>query len=143
MYMKYYRFLIGRISKCLRLNIKLLFDRLSFYVISLMLLLCNLHQKKVQAILDNLFPHTLSQAHRFLGKIDYYRKFINDFADTAASLHKVSNKTSTKHHEFYWHAKKHAAFGVLSQFSSLLHSFSIFLILCLRLFYLQALVSHV
>jgi hypothetical protein len=57
--------------------------------------------EKIQAILDIPSPRTLSQANRFLGKIGYYRKFIHDFARIAAPLHKVSNKTRTKRHEFY------------------------------------------
>ena len=65
---------------------------------------------KIQAILDIPPPRTLSQANRFLGKIGYYRKFIDDFADIAAPLHKVTNKTRTKRHEFYWHAEQQAAF---------------------------------
>ena len=66
--------------------------------------------EKLQAILDIPPPRTLSQANRFLGKIGYYRKFIPDFAHIAAPLHKVSNKTRTKRHEFYWHAEQQAAF---------------------------------
>ena len=65
---------------------------------------------KIQAILDILPPRTLSQANKFLGKIGYYRKFINDFAAIAAPLHKVTNKTRTKRHEFYWHEEQQAAF---------------------------------
>ena len=66
--------------------------------------------EKIQAILDTPSPRTLSQANRFLGKIGYYRKFIPDFARIAASLHKVTNKTRTKRHEFYWHAEQQEAF---------------------------------
>jgi hypothetical protein len=79
---------------------------------------------KIQAILDIPPPRTLSQANRFLGKIGYYRKFINDFADIAAPLHKVTNKTRTKRHEFYWHAEQQAAF---EQFKKILTTAPLFL----------------
>ena len=80
---------------------------------------------KVQAILDIQPPRTLSQANRFLGKIGYYRKFIADFARLAAPLHKVSNKTWTRRHEFYWHSEQQEAFdtfkGLLTQPPLFLH----------------------
>ncbi|CAF3857204.1 unnamed protein product, partial [Rotaria sp. Silwood1] len=79
---------------------------------------------KVQAILDIPPPRTLSQANKFLGKIGYYRKFIHDFAAIAAPLHKVTNKTRTKRHEFYWHAEQQAAF---EQFKTILTTAPLFL----------------
>ena len=79
---------------------------------------------KIQAILDIPSPRTLSQANRFLGKIGYYRKFIADFARIAAPLHKVSNKTRTKRHEFYWHDEQQAAF---EQFKVILTTAPLFL----------------
>lgn len=79
---------------------------------------------KLQAILDIPPPRTLSQANRFLGKIGYYRKFISDFANIAAPLHKVTNKTRTKRHEFYWHEEQQAAFD---QFKKILTSAPLFL----------------
>ncbi|CAF4634853.1 unnamed protein product [Rotaria sp. Silwood2] len=66
--------------------------------------------EKVQAILDIQPPRTLSQANRFLGKIGYYRKCIDNFAAIAAPLHKITNKTRAKRHEFYWHEEQQAAF---------------------------------
>lgn len=79
---------------------------------------------KIQAILDISPPRTLSQANRFLGKIGYYRKFIDDFARIAAPLHKVTNKTRTKRHEFYWHAEQQAAFD---EFKKILTTAPLFL----------------
>ena len=80
---------------------------------------------KVQAILDIQPPRTLSQANRFLGKIGYYRKFIADFARLAAPFHKVSNKTRTRRHEFYWHPEQQQAFetfkGILTHPPLFLH----------------------
>jgi transposase InsO family protein len=70
---------------------------------------------KVQVILDIQSPRTLSQANRFLGKIGYYRKFIPDFARLAAPLHKVSNKTRTRRHEFYWGPEQQQAFNTFKQ----------------------------
>lgn len=79
---------------------------------------------KIQAILDIPPPRTLSQANRFVGKIGYYRKFIDDFARIAAPLHKVTNKTRTKRHEFYWHPEQQAAF---EQFKTILTTAPLFL----------------
>ncbi|CAF2802509.1 unnamed protein product [Rotaria sp. Silwood2] len=79
---------------------------------------------KIQAILDIPQPRTLSQANRFLGKIGYYRKLIPDFARIAAPLHKVTNKTRTKRHEFYWHAEQQATF---EQFKTILTTAPLFL----------------
>ncbi|CAF1497807.1 unnamed protein product [Adineta ricciae] len=79
---------------------------------------------KIQVILDIAPPRTLSQVNRFLGKIGYYRKFIPDFARIAAPLHKVTNKTRTKRHEFYWHPEQQTAF---EQFKKILTSDPLFL----------------
>ncbi|CAF4776799.1 unnamed protein product, partial [Rotaria sp. Silwood2] len=80
--------------------------------------------EKIQTILDIPPPRTLSQANKFLGKIGYYRKFLHDFAATAAPLHKVTNKTRTKQHEFYWHAEQQATF---EQFKKILTTSPLFL----------------
>jgi len=80
--------------------------------------------KKIQAILDIPSPRTLSQANRFIGKIGYYRKFIDDFARIAAPLHKVTNKIRTKKHQFYWHAEQEDAF---QQFKTILTTAPLFL----------------
>ncbi|CAF1523718.1 unnamed protein product [Adineta ricciae] len=79
---------------------------------------------KIQVILDIPLPRTLSQANRFLGKIGYYHKFIPDFARIAAPLHKVTIKTRTKRHEFYWHAEQQLAFD---EFKRILTSAPLFL----------------
>ncbi|CAF5140136.1 unnamed protein product, partial [Rotaria sp. Silwood1] len=81
--------------------------------------------EKLQAILDIPPPSTLSQANRFLGKLGYYRKFIPFFfARIAAPLHKVTNKTRTKRHEFYWHPEQQAAF---EEFKKILTTAPLFL----------------
>ena len=65
---------------------------------------------KIQALLDILSPCTLSKANELLGKIGYYRKFINDLAAIAAPLHNVTNKARAKRHECYQHTKQQASF---------------------------------
>ena len=57
---------------------------------------------RIQAILDIPQPSTLAQPNRFIGKIGWYRKFIANFAQIAAPIHKVTNKIKTKRKEFYW-----------------------------------------
>ncbi|CAF4624019.1 unnamed protein product, partial [Rotaria socialis] len=57
---------------------------------------------KITAIIDLPAPTTLKEANEFLGKINWYRKFIPDFARIAAPLHKVTNKTKRHRHEFKW-----------------------------------------
>ncbi|CAF4243720.1 unnamed protein product, partial [Didymodactylos carnosus] len=79
---------------------------------------------KVKAIVDIASPKTLSQANKFIGKVGYYRKFIRDFAKIAAPIHKVTNKTRTKKHEFRWDQEQQDAFD---QFKSILTSAPLFL----------------
>ncbi|CAF2699770.1 unnamed protein product [Rotaria sp. Silwood2] len=43
---------------------------------------------KIKAIIDLPAPKTLKEANEFLGKINWYRKFIPDFARIVAPLHK-------------------------------------------------------
>jgi transposase InsO family protein len=68
---------------------------------------------RIQAILDMPEPRTLAQANRFIGKIGWYRKFIPQFAEVAAAIHKVTNKTKKMKHEFYWHQEQCASFNNL------------------------------
>ncbi|CAF3050663.1 unnamed protein product [Rotaria sp. Silwood2] len=56
--------------------------------------------EKIKAIVDLPSPKTLKEANAFLGKINWYRKFIPNFARIAAPLHKVTNKTKHRRHEF-------------------------------------------
>ncbi|CAF1523812.1 unnamed protein product [Adineta ricciae] len=79
---------------------------------------------KIKAILDIAPPKTLSQANRFIGKAGYYRKFIRDFAKIAAPIHKVTNKTRTKRHEFMWGPDQQKAF---EQLKSILTTAPLFL----------------
>ncbi|CAF1433061.1 unnamed protein product [Rotaria sp. Silwood1] len=59
-------------------------------------------KERIQAILDIPQPTSLAQANKFIGKIGWYRKFIPNFAQIAAPIHKVTNKTRNKKQEFYW-----------------------------------------
>lgn len=79
---------------------------------------------KIKAIIDIAPPTTLSQANKFIGKIGYYRKFIRDFAKIAAPLHKVTNKTRAKRHEFRWCEEQQVAFD---KFKSILTEAPLFL----------------
>ena len=79
---------------------------------------------KIKAIIDIAPPTTLSQANKFIGKVGYYRKFIRDFAKTAAPLHKVTNKTRAKRHEFHWGDEQQMAFD---KFKSILTAAPLFL----------------
>ncbi len=79
---------------------------------------------KVKAIVDIAPSKTLAQANKFIGKVGYYRKFIRDFAKIAAPIHKVTNKTRTKRHEFRWGQEQQDAFD---KFKSILTSAPLFL----------------
>ncbi|CAF1202737.1 unnamed protein product [Didymodactylos carnosus] len=48
--------------------------------------------------------------NEFIGKLNWYRKFIPHFAEIAAPVHKVTNKTKKTKHEFYWHKEQQDAF---------------------------------
>lgn len=66
--------------------------------------------EKIKAIIGLPPPKTLKDANEFLGKINWYRKFIPNFARIAAPLHKVTNKTKQRHHEFTWGPEQQQAF---------------------------------
>ncbi|CAF4297932.1 unnamed protein product, partial [Rotaria sordida] len=65
---------------------------------------------KIKAIIDLPPPKTLKDANEFLGKINWYRKFIPDFARIAAPLHKVTNKTKQHRSEFTWNPDQQHSF---------------------------------
>ncbi|CAF1472839.1 unnamed protein product, partial [Rotaria sordida] len=66
--------------------------------------------EKIKAIVDLPSPRTLKEANEFLGKINWYRKFIPNFARIAAPLHKVTNKTKHRRHEFRWGPEQQQSF---------------------------------
>ena len=80
--------------------------------------------EKIKAILDIAPPKTLAQANKFIGKVGYYRKFIRDFAQIAVPIHKVTNKTRTKRHEFQWGNEQQMAFD---KFKAILTNAPLFL----------------
>ncbi|CAF3818057.1 unnamed protein product [Rotaria sp. Silwood1] len=66
--------------------------------------------EKIKAIVHLPSPKTLKEANEFLGKINWYRKFIPNFARIAAPLHKVTNKTKHRRHEFRWGPEQQQSF---------------------------------
>lgn len=70
---------------------------------------------RIQAILDMPQPCNLAQANRFIGKLGWYRKFVPNFAQMAAPIHKVTNKTKNKRHEFFWGEEQISAVKQLKQ----------------------------
>ncbi|CAF3196869.1 unnamed protein product [Rotaria socialis] len=79
---------------------------------------------KIKAIIDLPAPHTLKEANEFLGKINWYRKFIPNFAHIAAPLHKVTNKTKHHRHEFKWGPDQQHSFD---EFKRILTTYPLFL----------------
>ncbi len=79
---------------------------------------------KIKVILDLPPPRTLKEANEFLGKINWYRKFIPNFAQIAAPLYKVTNKTKPRRHEFHWGLEQQYAFD---QFKHVLTTYPLFL----------------
>jgi len=69
----------------------------------------------IQAILDLQEPRTLKEANKFLGGLAYYRKFVPQFAHTAAPIHKVTNLTKDKRHLFKWTVDQSKAFFELKR----------------------------
>ncbi|CAF1364975.1 unnamed protein product [Rotaria sordida] len=66
--------------------------------------------EKIKAIIHLPSPKTLKEANEFLGKINWYRKFIPNFARIAAPLHKVTNKTKHRRHEYRWGPEQQQSF---------------------------------
>jgi hypothetical protein len=64
----------------------------------------------IQAILDLQEPRTLKETNKFLGGLAYYRKFVPQFAHTAAPIHKITNLTKDKRHLFKWTDEQSKAF---------------------------------
>ncbi|CAF4879608.1 unnamed protein product, partial [Rotaria magnacalcarata] len=79
---------------------------------------------KIKAIVDLPAPTTLKEANEFLGKINWYRKFIPNFARIAEPLHKVTNKTKHHRHEFRWGPDQQQSFD---EFKRLLTTYPLFL----------------
>ncbi|CAF1361770.1 unnamed protein product [Rotaria sordida] len=80
--------------------------------------------EKIKAIRELPALKTLKEANEFLGKINWYRKFIPDFARVAAPLHKVTNKTKNHRHQFSWRPEQQNAFD---EFKRILTTHPLFL----------------
>ncbi|UYV63475.1 hypothetical protein LAZ67_2004171, partial [Cordylochernes scorpioides] len=68
-----------------------------------------IHPDKVEAVSKFPRPRNISELMSFLGLCSYYRRFIENFADKARSLHDLL-KTEK---QFYWDAAQEKAFEVL------------------------------
>ncbi|CAF2090982.1 unnamed protein product [Rotaria magnacalcarata] len=73
------------------------------------------NNEKIQAIIKLREPSTLAEANKFLGAISWYRKFIPQFASTAAPIHKVTNLTKANRKKFSWREPQKEAFLQLKQ----------------------------
>ncbi|CAF4500057.1 unnamed protein product, partial [Rotaria sp. Silwood2] len=80
--------------------------------------------KEKTAFITQDAPNTLKEANELLEKINWYRKFIPNFARIAAPLHKVTNKTKHHRHEFKWGPDQQQSFD---EFKRLLTTYPLFL----------------
>jgi len=51
-----------------------------------------MQKEKVEGVLSWLAPRNVKEVQKFLGLVNYYRRFIKDFAKIAASLHALVRK---------------------------------------------------
>ncbi|CAF4490839.1 unnamed protein product, partial [Didymodactylos carnosus] len=79
---------------------------------------------KIKPIIDMIEPTTLKQANAFIGKLNWYRKFIPNFARIASPINKVTNKAKAKRNEFKWGPEQSKSFH---QFKQILISKPLFL----------------
>jgi hypothetical protein len=66
---------------------------------------------KIDAVRDWPIPATQTQVRSFLGLASYYRRFIRGFADIAAPLHRLTQKSA----KFEWNQECDEAFGKLKE----------------------------
>ena len=69
------------------------------------------NSKQIAAVEDYPVPESVTQVRQFLGLTSYYRRFIPQFAKTAAPLHNLMKKDAV----FVWTADCQAAFEFLKQ----------------------------
>ena len=67
--------------------------------------------EKIAAVKNWPVPKTPKQVRSFLGLCSYYRRFINNFADIARPLHKLTEKTA----KYEWTSSCQQAFDYLKQ----------------------------
>ncbi|XP_057873764.1 uncharacterized mitochondrial protein AtMg00860-like [Cryptomeria japonica] len=71
------------------------------------------HQEKIQAILDWPPPKTLSELRGFLGLCSYYRRFVKGFSQIGAPLTNL-----TKRGSFHWDVQAQHTFDKLKEVMS-------------------------
>jgi hypothetical protein len=68
---------------------------------------------KIETIKQLPMPATLREANYFIGALGFYRKFIKNFAQMAAPIHRVTNLHKRHHREFIWGPEQVNAFHQL------------------------------
>ncbi|CAF3331733.1 unnamed protein product [Rotaria socialis] len=79
---------------------------------------------KITAIIAFPAPTTFKEANELVSQINWYRKFIPNFARIAVPLHEVTNKTKHSRHEFKWGPGQHHSFD---EFKRILTTYPLFL----------------
>lgn len=68
---------------------------------------------KIETIKQLPMPTTLREANYFIGALGFYRKFIRNFAQMAAPIHRVTNLHKRHYREFVWGPEQADAFHQL------------------------------
>jgi hypothetical protein len=68
---------------------------------------------KIETIKQLPMPTTLREANYFIGALGFYRKFIKNFAEMAAPIHRVTNLHKRHYREFIWGPEQADAFQQL------------------------------
>lgn len=71
--------------------------------------------EKIETIKQLPMPKTLREANYFIGALGFYRKFIKNFAQMAAPIHRITNLHKRQHREFTWGPEQVVAFGQLKR----------------------------
>ncbi|CAF1068627.1 unnamed protein product [Adineta ricciae] len=71
--------------------------------------------ERIETIKQLPMPTTLRAANYFIGKLGFYRKFIRNFAQMAAPIHRITNLHKGRHREFTWGDEQVNAFNQLKQ----------------------------
>ena len=66
--------------------------------------------EKIETILSMKEPATLAEANKFIGALNWYRKFIPEFALTASPIYSVTNLTQKNRRNFHWRFAQSQAF---------------------------------
>ena len=70
---------------------------------------------KIETIKRLPIPTTLREANYFIGALGFYRKFIKNFAQIAAPIHRITNLHKRHHREFTWGEEQANAFHRLKE----------------------------